>query len=60
MSQTNRRSTPTKTTPVLQHLFCLFNTFHESMEQEIHLLAKYHPSYSHYIELSIGRNMDLV
>jgi hypothetical protein len=62
MDQTNRRSTPTKTRTVLQHLFVLPNTYYERMEQEEkHLLAKVHPSSSHYIlELYIVQKLDLV
>jgi hypothetical protein len=61
MDQTNRCSTPTKTRTVLQHLFVPPNIHYEGMEQEeIHLLAKEHPSSIHFIELSIVRKMDLV
>jgi hypothetical protein len=43
MDQTNRRSTPTETQPVLQHFFVLPNPNYESMKQvEIHLAAKEH------------------
>jgi hypothetical protein len=40
MVLTNRRSTPTKITPVLQHFNVLPNIYYEKMElEEIHLSA---------------------
>jgi hypothetical protein len=61
MDRTNRRSTPTKTKRVLQHLHILPNKYYERMElDEICLTAKYQPSSCHSIELSIVQKMDLV
>jgi hypothetical protein len=54
MDQSNRRNTPTKTPPVLQHLNLLSNTYYERTRlEEICLLAQHQASSWDYIELSI-------
>jgi hypothetical protein len=61
MDRSNRRSTPTKTPPVLQHLNVLPNTHDERTRlEEICLLAQHQPSSCDCIVLSIVQKMDLV
>jgi hypothetical protein len=60
MDQTNRRSTPTKTGTVLQHLNVLPKTDYERTRlEEICILAQHQADSCYYIELSIVQKIYL-